>query len=309
MDATFDRDYNWTIDKTVDPARKTVNSATGNVEFNYGVEVKAGKPVDSNFKVSGSITVENPNTIAINGVTLSDNLPDAVCAIKTTGGSAVTGPVSIPSGTTTFNYTCAMPSTTTAATAGTNTATATWTPANYFGTTGKATGSKAFDFAKVSPKVTDGSVTVTDDHFDLAGIEGGNVVTADQAPKKFEYAKTWPGEAGKCIDYANTAKFISTDGETGQDSETVTLCVEKPLTLDLDAKAAFDRDYDWTIEKEADKSSFNVDGEGNGHRRLQGDCHPGRTHRFELEARWKDHRGQPQQVRRDRCNHRQDAEP
>ena len=262
VDATFDRDYNWTIDKTVDPARKTVNSATGNVEFNYGVEVKAGKPVDSNFKVSGSITVENPNTIAINGVTLSDNLPDAVCAIKTAGGSAVTGPVSIPSGATTFNYTCVMPSTTTAATAGTNTATATWTPANYFGTTGKATGSKAFDFAKVSPKVTDGSVTVTDDHFDLAGIEGGNVVTADQAPKKFEYTKTWPGEAGKCTDYANTAQFTSTHGETGRDSETVTLCVEKPLTLDLDAKAAFDRDYDWSIEKEADKSSFNVDGEG-----------------------------------------------
>ena len=135
--------------------------------------------------------------------------------------------------------------------------------AHYFGTTGKANGSKAFDFAKVSPKVTDGSVTVTDDHFDLAGVEGGNVVTVDQAPKKFEYATTWPGETGKCIDYKNTAKFTSTDGEKGQDSETVTLCVEKPLTLDLDAKAAFDRDHDWKIEKEADKSSFNVDGDGN----------------------------------------------
>src|SRR5699024_6301147 len=126
------------------------------------------------------------NAVAINGVTLADNLPDAVCAIKTTSGSAVTGPVSIPSGATTFNYACAMPSKTTAATAGTNTVTATWNSTSYFGTTGKATGSKAFDFAKVSPKMTDGSVTVVDDHFDLASLEGGNVVTAAQAPKKFE---------------------------------------------------------------------------------------------------------------------------
>ncbi|MFC5132295.1 VWA domain-containing protein [Paeniglutamicibacter kerguelensis] len=263
VDASFDRDYNWTINKSVDPSQKTVNSATGNVEFNYGVEVSAGKPADSNFKVSGSITVENRNAIAFKDVALSDNLPDAVCAIKTTTGAAVSGPVLIQPGTTTFNYTCAMPSKTTAATAGTNVATATWNSGTYFGTTGKANGSKAFDFAKVSPKVTDGSVTVTDDHFDLAGVEGGNVVTVGQAPKKFEYAANWPGETGKCIDYKNTAKFISTDGEKGQDSETVTLCVEKPLTLDLDAKAAFDRDHDWKIEKKADKSSFNVDGDGN----------------------------------------------
>ena len=102
----FDRDYDWTIDKNLAAGQDAgVKSPTTNVNVNYSVLVKASAAKDSNFVVDGVITVENSNSTAINGVTLSDSLPGAECAIETAGGTAVTGPISIPNGTTNYNYT------------------------------------------------------------------------------------------------------------------------------------------------------------------------------------------------------------
>jgi len=252
---SFARDYEWTIDKSVATTQKTVNSATGNVPFNYSVLVKASAAKDSKFKLSGVIKVENPNSAAFNGVTLADTLPGATCEITTTNGDAVTGPVSIPATGSTFNYSCDMPAGTTAKSAGTNTATATWNKDNYFGTTGKATGTAGFDFSKVTPSVTNDQVTVTDDKIDLSKLTGGNIVTVAQSPKTITYGLTWPGVTGECVDYVNTAKFISSGGKTDSDSETVKLCLGADLKVSKNVVSSFDRSYLWNITKTAKGSS------------------------------------------------------
>lgn len=263
VEVKFDRDYDWTIDKSVDEKKKTVNSATGDVDFNYSVVVYAGEPLDTSFKASGSITLTNPNTIAIENVTLRDELAGATCVIKDAQSETVTGSLTVPSGESKFSYTCDMSEETSASSAGINTVTATWTKADYFGTSGKATGSDAYDFAKVAPKVTDESIIVKDTNFDLATLVGGNVVTVKQAPKTFNYTKSWPAVAGRCKDYVNTADFVEKDSQrTKSDSETVTVCAEQDLVVFKDAAATYDRDYNWMIEKQVDKTSFNVDGDG-----------------------------------------------
>ncbi|MGL3804483.1 prealbumin-like fold domain-containing protein [Paeniglutamicibacter sp. R2-26] len=250
--ASYDRDYDWTIDKSVAPGRQTVNSATANVPFTYGVLVKAGEPKDSNFKVTGTITVENPNQSALNAVTLADSLPGATCSISTAGGNTVNGPISIPSGTSTFDYTCAMPAGTNGKTTGTNTATATWNKASYFGTSGQAQGTAGFDFSKVTPTVTDDKVTVTDDKIDLSNLPGGNVVTVAQSPKTFTYNLTWPGVVGECTEYTNNAKFVEANSKrTDGDSQTVELCIGAPLEVSKNVISSFDRSYLWDITKTA----------------------------------------------------------
>ncbi|WP_411730787.1 LPXTG cell wall anchor domain-containing protein [Paeniglutamicibacter sp.] len=248
--AKFDRDYDWTIEKNLASAQpSTVKSAAGDVPVNYSVLVDASAAQDSNFTVDGVITVKNTNIAAIDGVTLTDSIPGAVCAIETSEGTAVTGPLSVPAGTTTFNYTCEMPSGTTAGTAGTNTATATWNAASYYGTDGSASTTKDFSFVGVEPTVTDGSVTVTDSKFNLSTLPGGNIVTAAQAPKNFAYTTTWPGVAGECTTYGNTAKYTEKDGGTASDTASVDVCLGADLVVTKNVVASFNRSYLWEIDK------------------------------------------------------------
>ena len=252
VDVTFDRDYDWSIDKKVDATQKKVNSATGDVDFNYTVDVSAGEPIDTNFKASGNITLTNPNSIAIKGVALTDQLEGATCVIKDAQGKTVTDSITVPSGGSNFSYTCEMPKETSATSAGTNTVTATWTKVDYFGTSGTAKGDATYDFSKVTPTVTDASITVTDDKFDLTTIEGGNAVSVDQSPKSFTYTKSWPGVAGECTDYNNKATFEEADSKrTDSDAEKVTLCIGAPLSIDKNVVSSFDRSYLWDITKTA----------------------------------------------------------
>lgn len=255
--AKFDRDYDWSIEKNLAAGQDaTVKSPTGAVDVDYSVLVKAGAPKDSNFVVDGVITVVNANTVAINAVTLSDTLPGAQCSISTSAGIPVGAPVSIPVGTSTFRYTCAMPAGTNAATQGINTVTATWNSASYFGTDGEASATKNFTYVGVSPTVTDDSVTVTDTKFDLATIAGGNVVTVASSPRTFDYSITWPGVVGECTPYVNTATYLETDGGTGSDSATVEICLGSDLVVTKNVTGAFNRSYPWDIEKTA------LDGDG-----------------------------------------------
>ncbi|OIH84555.1 hypothetical protein BLJ79_10440 [Arthrobacter sp. UCD-GKA] len=246
----FDRDYDWTIDKNLAAGQDaSVKSPTTNVNVNYSVLVKASAAKDSNFVVDGVITVENSNSAAINGVTLSDSLPGAECAIETAGGTAVTGPISIPNGTTNFNYTCEMPTGTTAATSGTNTVKANWDAASYFGTDGEASATKDFTFAGVEPTVSDDKVTVTDNNFDLSTLPDGNQVTAAQSSKTFNYSIKWPGVSGECTTYDNTSTYKESDGGTGSDSASVKVCIGANLEVTKNVQGSFNRAYSWKIDK------------------------------------------------------------
>ena len=57
--------------------------------------------------------------------------------------------------------------------------------------------------------------------------------------------------AGKCTDYTNTAVIDETDQS---DTQTVTVCVGKDLTVTKTAAGTFDRTYKWLIDKSVDKT-------------------------------------------------------
>ena len=62
---TFDRAFTWTIAKSVvGPDTKTANAGTS-VGFDYNVVVTKSAPVDSNWKVTGTISVTNPNAFTV----------------------------------------------------------------------------------------------------------------------------------------------------------------------------------------------------------------------------------------------------
>ena len=242
----FARDYDWTIEKSVKgSSSQTVDEGTP-ASFGYDVVVTPSISGDGQFVVTGVISVQNPNQTTISGVQLTDSLPAATCTIDKPAGA-----VSIPKGTSTFDYSCVLPGAT-ASTTGTNTATASWDKAAYYGTSGSASGQAGFDFADAKLTVTDATATVTDTQVDLDGTSpDGVVVRAVDGPRTFTYTKAFDGVPGACTTYDNTAKVVAVDSkESDSDTETVEVCVDlDDLVVTKTAKPAFARDYDWTIEK------------------------------------------------------------
>nr|WP_253942091.1 prealbumin-like fold domain-containing protein [Nocardioides sp. zg-1230] len=255
----FARDYDWTIKKSVKgDSSQTVDEGT-KASFEYDVVVTPSISGDGEFVVTGEISVENPNETTISGVQLADSLPGGQCAIDKPAGT-----LSIASGESTFAYSCVLPDAT-AATTGTNTATATWDKAGYLGTSGSASGTAGFDFAAAKPSVTDATATVTDTQVDLDGTSpDGVVVKASDGPRTFTYSKEFEGVPGKCTTYDNTAKVVATDSkDADSDSESVEVCVElDDLVVTKSAKPAFARDHDWTIEKSVKGDSSQTVDEG-----------------------------------------------
>ena len=242
----FARDYDWTIEKSVKgSSSQTVDEGTP-ASFGYDVVVTPSISGDGQFVVTGVISVQNPNQTTISGVQLTDSLPAATCTIDKPAGA-----VSIPKGTSTFDYSCVLPGAT-ASTTGTNTATASWDKTAYYGTSGSASGQAGFDFADAKLTVTDATATVTDTQVDLDGTSpDGVVVKAVDGPRTFTYTKAFDGVPGECTTYDNTAKVVAVDSkESDSDTETVEVCVDlDDLVVTKTAKPAFARDYDWTIEK------------------------------------------------------------
>ena len=121
--ATYDRTYLWTIAKDVGQTSVTTTPG-GNAIFHYMVTATPGGVQDSNWAMSGTITVTNPNPVAV-PATITD-VPTGVgggvtCTV--TGGAGATIPANSSAP---FNYACTFTSQPNY-TGGTNTATATWT--------------------------------------------------------------------------------------------------------------------------------------------------------------------------------------
>ncbi len=211
--ATFDRTYLWDISKAADKTSVTIMIGES-WTFHYTVGVWQTGIVDSNWAMSGKITVANPND-------WEDITADITDVYGGGGDCTVTGgeDVVVPAGgSVELNYSCtfaAKPAYT-----GTNTATATWTKALYFTPNGTANGTAAVTFTQVGS--TNKTIHVTDTY---AG-DLGTVNATDAMPwasASFTYDREIFGEAGLCTDYDNTATIT----ETGQSAdETVTVCVQ-----------------------------------------------------------------------------------
>lgn len=98
---SYDKTYVWDIDKSVDKA--TVTKLNGNATFNYTVAVGHDAGTNSNIALTGTITVFNPNDAPVTGVDVTDPLSNGtVCTVA--GGANAT----VPSGDTTFAYSCTV---------------------------------------------------------------------------------------------------------------------------------------------------------------------------------------------------------
>jgi hypothetical protein len=202
--ASFDRTYTWRIDKSVDRTR--VEQASGSVVFNYTVQVSQTGFSDGNQRVSGKITVHNPNDWEAITADVSDSLPN--CTFDKTMPVTVSAGGSVDVG-----YSCPSDGTN-----GTNTATVTWDPATSFTPDGSVPGSA--DFAFTTPTHTfDKTITVSDSYGGPLGSAAGTDLQPF-ASATFGYSRTITVQPN-CIDYPNTA----TINETGQSSSAkVTVC-------------------------------------------------------------------------------------
>lgn len=240
---SFKRTYTWGISKSVD--QTVAKIAGGSAAFNYTVSVTHDSGTDSDWAVTGKITVANPNSFDVAGVTVTDAI-DNGGACSVTGGTSVTVPAN---GSAVLDYACSFGSN---PGSGTNTATAAWDQTAYGTPSASASGTAAYDFGSVSPTIVDGSVTVTDS----LGGSLGTVSYTDPSPTKFTYTQSFNGVAGTCTSYDNTATFTTSDtGATGSASATVTVCVGADPTVSKTATPSFTRIYNWTIAKSVDKTS------------------------------------------------------
>jgi hypothetical protein len=225
---SYDLKYAWQIDKSVDGASsKTVDVGQPAI-FNYNISVSHDAGTESNWKVSGKITVTNPNDWEDIVADISDSLPGGNCSV--TGGDDV----NVPAGqSVSVDYSCTFASN---PGSGTNSGTATWDADAAHTPNGSASGTADFTFGAPS-NVIDECITVKDDKATPANTSDdvtlGTVCVGDANPTVFPYSLTFNGPAaGTCKDYTNTSSFATNDtGAKGSDSAKVTVCSYNALTI------------------------------------------------------------------------------
>jgi hypothetical protein len=227
----FTRKYNWSIKKSVDKSG-TVNVSPGNVTLNYTVTVTEGTATDSAWKVTGVISVTNPNLWE----PITANVSDAVDnggSCKVEGDAVHQAQIPINS-TALLNYTCTW-SSAPSATSGTNTATVTWdgTGASTPDSSTKATAGFAF----TTPTTTiDKSVTLTDTNFiNPPGNPTGIIITLNDplSPNPYvkTYSKTVTVPPDRCLPVTNTAAISTTPPQSAQTNTMLCPNVTGGLTM------------------------------------------------------------------------------
>jgi uncharacterized repeat protein (TIGR01451 family) len=248
------RTWSWTIDKQVKTTGEYAESAALKLDpgssgpAHYKVTVH-GSSVDSSYTVSGTITVKNPNTSAVSGVSVTDVLPGAVvnCPATTIAGK----------GELKCTYTAASESTKPTS----NTASVSVSGNSSLNNTSSAV---AITFGP--PTVINDTVDVTD-AFDGAAalpVAGGTGLTPaglDQnGDKVLTYDRTLT--CGSTHTYGNTATVADVKGNAlGKDSASVavTCSAPKALAVTKTANPSFTRTYHWKVTKTADPSSLNLE--------------------------------------------------
>ncbi len=216
---TFDQECDWTITKSASPTSQTVDAGKP-ATFNYTVNVSATCSRIENVKVTGTITVTNPNASSVDITSLIDQLSD-------TTGCTITPspPSSLGLGPTAFTYECDLPDGSVPIGLS-NTATVSW-DSQFLDDGSFLIGNSVSDTVPVdfTGTLTDNCVDVTDD---LAGPQGSFCVNdASGGSQPFTYQLTFTGPAAStCADHTNTASFADNSNpvNTGSASATVTVC-------------------------------------------------------------------------------------
>lgn len=243
---SFDRDFEWTIEKDVDPDNWNLfDGDTGTSE--YTVEVTKSDPIDSNFAVTGEIFITNPN------LTTDVEVTSVIDEISGVGAATVNCPGGIPQtivggGSLTCTYSSALPDDTTR----TNTATVVADIALGAGLLGLDLGGVAtadIDFTGVDPTtVTDDEVNVDDTNPEF----GGPITVDDDMTWMYDVTFDCDGvvftDGHGSFTHPNTAEIIET-GQTSSEDVDVD-CYQ--LLPDKNAETEFDRLWLWDILKTAD---------------------------------------------------------
>jgi len=224
--ATYTRTYTWTIDKSVSPDTWDLFTGdSGTSDYDVFVDQTA---IDSDFVVSGDITVNNPTPFSVS-FSVSDSVGGTDATVN-----CLTNTLD-PGDSTSCSYSASLGG----AVNGTNTATITSNTANV----GGATASADYTFGDPTTVVGYPTINVSDSVQGPLGPASGDTT--------FEYSRTFTCDGDEGLNN-NTA----TIDETGQsdDASVMVNCYALAVTKDVDP--SFDRDWEWTIEKSADQSSL-----------------------------------------------------
>jgi hypothetical protein len=224
------RTHHWTINKTVAP--DVWNLFTGDAGTStYTVKVTKTGSTDSDWKVTGTITIHNPSTFAIDVAKIADTVSTSLEATIDCG--SVTFPYTLaPDADLVCTYGRDLPD----ASDRTNTATARVSDAIAF------TGSADVSFTGATVDEVNPSIHVDD-------TNGSSWDFTDSGTKTYDTKFTCDADNGK---HDNTA----TIKETGDDaSALVTVnCYTPKVTKD--ASTSFRRTWTWTIDKTIDATCF-----------------------------------------------------
>ena len=234
---TFDRTYEWEIDKSVTPDAADI-FFNDSQAFDYTIDVTYIGSDDSNFAVSGTITISNPFPgIDATNLSVTDMLNDGTVAdVDCDDLTTVAGGASIE---------CSYTASPIDANATLNTATATYTMA---GAPRSSSGTADVSWTRTD---IDGTVNITD-QFDGGTVESlGPCSFDDEQACAFtdtrildcsDFAITTSGGSGS---KSNTATIVETNDSA---SATVTLTCYAP-SVTKTAVPAFTREYSWTVTK------------------------------------------------------------
>lgn len=266
VDAFFDRNYTWTIDKNVSPSSWAL-FVGDDAESEYSVSVDADY-VDSNFRISGTAALLNGGSaIRVSGrvdqmgVVNLDNVDGAFVGVPVTipltcDNSVLTNPGgnTLPSGATlacTYSYTFpgAPP------TVGPNQVLAN----RVTFTIGQGANASDVSYTEVfyftnPTSVTNAEITVEDSFDGGAAVELGSVnALLDALPFTFDpYTQSFSCTEEGSTDYENTAEIVET-GQTASAKVTVDCYV---LDVEKDATTSFR--WDWSIDKVEDDGTLSV---------------------------------------------------
>jgi hypothetical protein len=237
---TFTRTYSWTIAKTNDKT-SPIEQSGGTVTVHY--TVTTGFTVaDSNYAVSGKITVKNPNVFAV-VANVTDAVDDGGLCTVTDGANVnipaanYSDPLNPVLGSAALDYSCSYSSTPSPLTGGTNTATAAWDNTVYFTPDSSASGTAGVDFT--TPTTVLGNPQNVYDTFNsgpqvLLGVDDAttaNICTANTTAATdggltitctagvFKYSRSITVTPGRCVEYDNTAAISDQTS-----SSSVTIC-------------------------------------------------------------------------------------
>jgi hypothetical protein len=208
-DASFDRDWTWTVDKTADATELTLSVGETYV-VNYTVKFTSSS-ADSNHAISGKISVVNPSPLAMN-VSVADVLNDGTPVVIDCGDGAGDVTLAVAANSSAdCDYTAAPDSDS----ATLNTATATLN-----GIAFNATADVNFDITE-----TDECVDVSDT-FDGSTVTGTLCGEGDSFEQTFTYTRELRYDV--CGEYTveNTAAFVTNDTDTpGSNDHTIVVDV------------------------------------------------------------------------------------